>query len=299
VYGVVIRFTFGSGFGVHGAAFAVLAAIILVSAPGAVGQSVPADAAVASVGDYVERYYARAQSIVVDESVSIQPLALDLRSDGFARRLTYELRVEWNPDVSGDDSPAKVTRQLLTINGRPPRAGQEPECLDPRSISPEPLAFLLPDRRDKFIFKAAGPGRVGAREVVMIDYRSAKPEEPKVEWKDECVSIDLPGRARGRIWADPETSEILRLDEGIVGLVDIPVPRKQQRMGGSTFMTIERADSTIRYRRVPFTDPNETLLLPSSIETVTIVRNSGSPRTRIVQTFGNYRRFVTGSRIVQ
>jgi hypothetical protein len=133
----------------------------------------------------------------------------------------------------------------------------------------------------------------------MIDYRSVKPEAPKVEWKDECVSIDLPGRARGRIWADPETSEILRLDEGIIGLVDITVPRKQQRSGGSTFMTIERADSSIRYRRVAFTDPDETLVLPSSIETTTVVKNSGSPRTHISQIFTNYRRFVTGSRIVQ
>jgi hypothetical protein len=113
------------------------------------------------------------------------------------------------------------------------------------------------------------------------------------------VSIDLPGRARGRIWADPETSEILRLDEGIIGLVDITIPRKQQRPGGSTFMTIERADSSIRYRRVTFTEPDETLVLPSSIETTTIIRNSGSPRTHISQTFTNYRRFVTGSRIVQ
>ena len=82
-------------------------------------------------------------------------------------------------------------------------------------------------------------------------------------------------------------------------MVDIPVPAKQQRAGGSMFMTIERADSTIRYRRVPFRDPDETLVLPSSIETLTIIRNSGSPRTRISQTFSNYRRFVTGSRIVQ
>ena len=138
-----------------------------------------------------------------------------------------------------------------------PKPNQEPECLDPRSTSPEPLAFLLPERREKFIFKAAGLGRVGARDAVMIDYRSVKPEEPKVEWKEECVSIDLPGRARGRIWADPETSEILRLDEGVIGLVDITVPRKQQRPGGPTYMTIERADSTIRYRRVSFTDPDE------------------------------------------
>lgn len=278
---------------------AALAVVVAVSAHSVLGQSITPDTSITRVSDYVEKYYARAQSIVVDENVAIQPLALDLRHDGFARRLTYELRVEWTPDATGDDSPAKVTRQLIAINGRPPKPDQEPECLDPRSTSPEPLAFLLPDRREKFIFKAAGLGRVDGRTAMMIDYRSVKPEEPKVEWKEECVSIDLPGRARGRIWADPETSEILRLDEGIIGLVDITVPRKQQRPGGSTYMTIERADSTIRYRRVTFTDPDETLVLPSSIETTTIVKNSGSPRTRISQSFTNYRRFVTGSRIVQ
>ena len=278
---------------------AALAVVVAVSAHSVLGQSITPDTSIARVGDYVEKYYARAQSIMVDENVAIQPLALDLRHDGFARRLTYELRVEWNPDATGDDLPAKVTRQLIAINGRPPKPDQEPECLDPRSTSPEPLAFLLPDRREKFIFKSAGLGRVDGRTAVMIDYRSVKPEEPKIEWKEECVSIDLPGRARGRIWADPETSEILRLDEGIIGLVDITVPRKQQRPGGSTYMTIERADSTIRYRRVTFADPDETLVLPSSIETTTIVKNSGSPRTRISQSFTNYRRFVTGSRIVQ
>jgi hypothetical protein len=285
--------------GARNAQFAALAVVVAVSAHNVLGQSITADTSVARVGDYVERYYARAQSLIVDENVAIQPLALDLRHDGFARRLTYELRVEWDPDASDDDSPAKVTRQLIAVNGRPPKPNQEPECLDPRSTSPEPLAFLLPDRREKFIFRAAGLGRVDGRAAVMIDYRSVKPEAPKVEWKDECVSIDLPGRARGRIWADPETSEILRLDEGIIGLVDITVPRKQQRPGGSTFMTIERADSSIRYRRVAFTDPNETLVLPSSIETTPVVKNSGSPRTHISQTFTNYRRFVTGSRIVQ
>jgi hypothetical protein len=279
--------------------FAIAALTMLAVSVLATAQSVSPDAAVERVGDYVERYYARAQSLVVDESVIIQPLGLDLRVEGFARRLTYELRVEWNPEANDEDSPAKVTRHLLAVNGRPPREGQEPQCLDPRSTSPEPLAFLLPDRREKFTFKTAGLGRVGERTAMMIDFRSVKPEDPKVEWKDECVSIDLPGRSRGRIWVDPETSEILRLDEGIVGMVDIPVPAKQQRAGGSMFMTVERADSTIRYRRVPFRDPDETLVLPSSIDTVTIVKNSGSPRTRISQTFTNYRRFVTDSRIVQ
>ena len=86
------------------------------------GQSVPADAAVASVGDYVERYYARAQSIVVDENVIHSAARLDLRVDGFARRLTYELRVEWNPDAHDDDSPAKVTGNYW--HQRPSTAGR-------------------------------------------------------------------------------------------------------------------------------------------------------------------------------
>jgi hypothetical protein len=50
---------------------------------------------------------------------------------------------------------------------------------------------------------------------------------------------------------------------------------------------------------VTFSDPDETLLLPSSIETLSIVRNGGTPRMRTTQTFSGYKRFVTNSRIVQ
>ena len=273
--------------------------MLVVSARFAAGQAVAADEAVSRIGDYVERYYRRAQAIVAEETVSIQPLGRDLGSEGFARRLTYELRLEWNPDAGDDEAPAKVTRQLLKVNGRSPGPKQEPECLDPRGVSPEPLAFLLPNRRHKYIFTAAGPGRVDGRPAIMVDYRSRGAEAPKVEWDKECASIDLPGRSRGRVWADPESAEILRLDEQLTGMVDIPVPWKQQRRGAPLYMTIERADMSIRYHRVAFTDPDETLVLPSAIQTLAIIRNSGVPRVRISQTFASYRRFVTGSRIVQ
>lgn len=255
---------------------------------------------VARIGDYVARYYERAQSLIADEAVSVQPLTRDLAADGFPRRLLYELRVEWTPDAVGDDSPANVTRQLVAVNGKPPRPGDEPECLDPKSVSPEPLAFLLPDRRGKFTFVSAGIGRVDGRPTVMVDYRSVgKPEPPKTEWKKECGSTELPGRSRGRIWADPETAEILRLDEQLIGIVDIQVPFKQQKIGAPIYMTIERADTSISYRRVTFHDPDEAILLPARIESVNVIRNSGVPRVRITQTFSNYRRFITGSRIVQ
>lgn len=278
--------------------FVATTAAWLAVVPIAGGQPIGADQTVVRIGDYVEEYYSRAQSIVAHESVAIQRLGPNMSPEGFLRRLVYELRVEWNPSVAGDESPATVTRQLLTVNGRAPKKGDEPECLDPRSVSPEPLAFLLPDRRHKFSFTPAGIGRVDGRTALMVDYRSLKAEPPKTAWKDECVSIDLPGRSRGRVWADPESAAIIRIDEQLTGMVDIPVPRKQQRAGSPLYMTIERADTTILYRPVRFTDPDETLLLPATIDSFAVVRNSGSPRVKIMQSFSNYRRFVTGGRIV-
>jgi hypothetical protein len=274
------------------------AAAVVVSVDGAAGQSSGAEHTVTRIGDYVAQYYARAQSIVSQETVIVQPLSRDFSFDGFARRLVYELRVEWNPAAGGDDPAATVLRQLLTVNGKPPRPGDKPECLDPRGVSPEPLGFLLPDRRQKYAFTAAGIGRVDGRTAVMVDYRSIEVGEPKSEWRDECVTIELPGRSRGRVWADPQSAEILRVDEQLTGMVDIPVPRKQQRVGAPMYMTIERADTSILYRAVTFRDPDETLLLPATISTLAVVRNSGVPRVRISQSFSNYRRFVTGSRIV-
>jgi hypothetical protein len=250
------------------------------------------------VGEYVERYYTRAQSLLAQEEVSVQPLGLDLGFNGFARRLVYELRLEWDPGA-GEDDGASVVRVLVSVNGRPARDGDEPRCTDPRSISPEPLALLLPAQREKYIFHPAGGGDAAGRRAVTFDYRSIRAEPPRVTWKEDCASIDLPGRTRGRVWVDPETAEVLRLDEHLTGMVDIPVPPAQQRRGASPYMTVERADTSIQYAPVAFVSPDETLMLPSRIESVVIVRNSGSPRLRITQTFSRYRRFVTESRLVR
>jgi hypothetical protein len=263
------------------------------------GQDVSVEDAVGRIGNYVEQYFDHAQSIVADEAVLIQTLRRDMTSEGFPRRLLYELRVEWNPEAPDESERALITRQLVTVNGRPAPPDQEPECLDPKAVSPEPLGFLLPERREKFVFTAAGTGRVDGSPAMMIDYRSVSPEPPEVEWDESCASIDLPGRMRGRIWADPRTAEVLRLDEEVIGRVDIEVPWVQRRKGASRYMTIERAHSSTRYRRVAFTEPAERYMLPASIETMNVITNAGAPRVRTTQTFGNYRRFVTASRIVR
>jgi hypothetical protein len=61
---------------------------------------------------------------------------------------------------------------------------------------------------------------------------------------------------------------------------------------------VERADSTIRYRRVAFHDPEETVLVPESIESLTVFGGSAASH-RTTQVFSNYRRFLTAGRVVQ
>jgi hypothetical protein len=272
--------------------------LLLIGAAGAVvAAQEPEPATVSRIGNYVERYYARAQSIVAEERVVVQPLTRDLGFDGFARHLTYEMRLEWNPTADGDEA-VNVVRRLLSATG--PRLGPptQPDCLDPRAVSPEPLAFLLPAQRHKYHFTMAGTGRQDGRQAVRVDYRPVAPEPPQVDWEGECGKIELPGRIRGRIWADPVTSEILRFDESLVGQVELP-PAPTRRSGSPRYFTLERADSTTVYRRVVFSDPEETLLLPARVESVTVIRNSGVPQLRVTRSFSNYRRFVTASRIVQ
>jgi len=251
------------------------------------------------IGAFVERYYSRARSVVADDRVRVQPLRRDLSSQGRVRRLLYEMRVEWE---TGSDEMAPeplIVRDLLEADGRPPEPGDDLECTDPSLVSAEPLAIFLPKRRHEFSFSWVGRDREGGRDVVVLDYRTRSDESPTIEWDGPCVSIDLPGMRSGTVWADAESGEVLRLDERLTGRFEFRVPPEQRRAGGPLRMIIERADSSIRYRSVGFSDPDETLLLPSSIELMTVWRHATTQRLLITHDISNYRRFVTGSRILR
>ncbi len=181
----------------------------------------------------------------------------------------------------------------------PAQAGDEPGCLDPKPVSTEPLAMLLSARQRDFAFTWRDTGQTGGRPSVALDYKSVTPRAPAVAWKGECVSIELPGRTRGRLWVDRMTGDVLRLDEGLTGPVEIRVPKQQMRYGSPASLIVERADSSIRYHPVAFHDPEEIVMLPESVESIQVIRNSGVPRLRTVQKFSRYKRFITDARIVQ
>ena len=277
---------------------AVLGLVALLTA--ALTAQVPGDlvSVLGRVGDRVQHYYGRAQSIVCIERVSVQPMRHDMSPEGLGRVLEFELRIDWDA-TSEDDRPleARVMRELRKVNGRPPRPNFEPGCLDPKSGAMEPLAFLLPHHRDEYTFAWNGVGRLKDRRTMMVDYKSRKPGPIDAKWKGDCVSIDAPGRTKGRIWVDEVTHDVLRLDEQLTGQFEYTIPREHWGVTGPQTWVIERADSTIRYRPVAFQDPEETVLLPDSIDTVTIFR--GAQSYRIAQSFSGYKRFMTGGRIVK
>jgi hypothetical protein len=250
------------------------------------------------VGDRVQHYYGRAQSIVCTERVLVQPMRHDMTADGFGRVLEFELRIDWDA-LSENDRPleARVIRELRKVNGRAPRPNYEAGCLDPKSGALEPLAFLLPHHRGEYTFAWNGVGRLKDRRTMMLDYKSRAPGPIDAKWKGDCVSIDAPGRTKGRVWIDEVTHDVLRLDEQLTGRFEYRVPREHWGYNGPQTWVIERADSSIRYRPVAFRDPDETVLLPESIDVVTIFR--GAQSYRIAQTFSGYKRFMTGGRIVK
>jgi hypothetical protein len=258
------------------------------------------------VGERIEQYYARAHSIMCEETVRLEPLGFDVLSNGtHVRELVYELRVAWDGAADADSDTRKtaaatVLRQLLSVDGRPPRAGDEPGCMDPKPVSPEPLGLLLPHRQSDYIFSWRGQGRERGRASVTLDYKPARVQPPNIVWTDNCVSVDLPGRTHGRVWLDQSTGDVLRLDEELTGQYELAVPKAQTRQRSvPARLIVERADSSIAYRLVAFHDPEEAVMLPESLVSLQIIRNSGTPRLRTTQRFSKYRRFMTGAKIVE
>ena len=92
---------------------------------------------------------------------------------------------------------------------------------------------------------------------------------------------------------------MLRVDRRIDGPVDVRVPwLLQRRYNFAPWVVLDRDDLTMRFKAVAFRDPDEVMLLPESIESMTVLRG-GLQSTRRTETFSGYRRFLTTGRVVK
>jgi hypothetical protein len=287
----------------------VIASIVLWTCWISAAPQTPADigSLIARIGERVAGYYHRAQRVTCVERSTVQPIGTNLATEGFSRTVESELRVE--ADAFDGDAPpdAKVIRDVRRINGRPPRERDKKDrsgCTDPNPLSPEPLAFLLPSHRDEYRFTAVRDGKEKNRAALIIDFMTADRTSRPVLIEDEgghddCFDWSGPVARRGRIWVDAETHDVLRVERRLEGPVDLRVPHAlQRRYNLGAWVVLERDDQVLRYKAVAFTDPDEVILLPESIESLTVLRG-GLQSIRRTETFSLYRRFLTAGRVVK
>jgi hypothetical protein len=262
------------------------------------------DVLLTRVADRIEEFYRRAQHVICIEISRMQPIGSNYAPQGFIRTVESQLRVE----ADGGDAAADATfmRDIQRVNGRAPRDEDKRNregCTDPNPLSTEPLAFLLPAHRSEYRFVSAGLGKERNRPAFLIDFASVERTsdleliEDK-EGHDDCFDWMGPLAERGRIWVDADTYDVLRVERSVSGPIDVRVPpRIQRRQGLGMRVVLMRNDTTTRYRTVAFTNPDEVLLLPESIDS-TILVTGGLQSMRRSQVYSDYRRFITGSRVV-
>jgi hypothetical protein len=283
---------------------ALLIVLATITAAGSQAQNPDVEGLLTRVGDRIAEFYKRASSVICTETSTVQAIDLSNSPEGFARTVESELHVEVGAEVPGE---AAVVRKIRKVNGRAPREKDNKEragCTDPNPISSEPLAFLLPAHRSEYLFRIAGTGKERDRPALMVDFatvdRRSKPElieDPSGH--DDCFDWTGHIASRGRIWVDAENYDVLRVDRGLGGPVDVKVPaliQRRHRLEG--WIMILREDVTIRYRTFAFSDPDEELLLPESIDYYTVVRG-GLQSSRRHQRYSDYKRFVAGGRVVE
>lgn len=294
----------------RGAVCAALLTLGIVAATAAVHaqKAAPPDVTplLDQVSAHVIQYYSRAQSLVAEETVVEQPIRRDRSVDGFAHEVTNLLRFEWEPPADGEPPVARTIRELLKVGRRPPKSSdRDQRCAAPVANQPEPLAMFLKEEREAYAFRSAGPVRLDGRILTRLEFRE-RPSTPRVtvELKyikvedEECLVTTVSGRPRGSAWVDPATGEVFRLDLYFPSPVEYEMSESDRRKIGLASPRLERWEETIRYRRVSFTDPDEDLVLPYSIDLVTIY-GGGLTSIRRSQRFTDYRRFLSGGRIVE
>jgi len=245
----------------------------------------------ARVGQYVQNYFTAARTIVSRETLRLQRVDSLMAPLQDARILVFELRVESAPSAL-----PSMTRRLLKDSGHVAPYRSEDRCFDPPDVTIDPLAMLLPERQQEFAFTIRRGSRGG---VVEVDYAPVERRDPVVTWNDPCISIDVNGSTRGRIWVEAATGVVVRADERLDKPFEYLLAPTASGSRQPVAQTLDRLETSVRYEPVKFRDPDETLVLPKSARTVAFIYNSGVPRLVTIQSFDKYQRFVTGGRIVK
>lgn len=121
----------------------------------------------------------------------------------------------------------------------------------------------------------------------MVDFVHTPEEKvPRVLWGRDRFVLSVAGiSARGRVWIDPETFDVLQLDSRAGPVEFVKGGNKQDRL------RYERR-WTYRFKSMTFENPEELFLVPESWEVETLLDGESPALRRMRHTFKDFRRFL-------
>ena len=228
----------------------------------------------------------------VQQELQIQP-----RAGQESRRVTavFELSVTRDPRRRARGSiPGRSDVQI--VNGRPAAENQQARLhrsedrdagTDGVSAGGQSAAvsiFLARRCRQEL----AAPPRTHA-----IDFIETPPERVRIKWEGNCFEAEGGGH-QGRVWFDPISYDVMQVVVRLSKPFVVPMPSGY--FGLEPAIRVERSEMTLRFARVEFQQPDESVLLPQSIDTLTCLarrrQSENQPDAR-----ASYRRFLTKTEI--
>ena len=209
---------------------------------------VPARPATSSIGSsrYVaDSTTARAQSLMVEETVTLQHLsARTSRPTALPAACSTTCAFEWTPDRRTEKPRVDVVRQLLRAT-----TGQRGRAPSPSASTPMPVrpsrwssccrrstAISSSSTRDRAVRSARG--RAARLQAAFLRTPIGERSIRRAPTTRTCVlARSCRGASRGRVWVDPDTDAMLRIDE---------IARRPDGRAGAAQGRIRRAAASSR-----------------------------------------------------
>jgi hypothetical protein len=124
--------------------------------------------------------------------------------------------------IPGTGLGIREQRELKLRDGRPVAKSAQPPIPDATAFTTA-VTVLLREIRDKFTFSYTGTANLDGREALIIDYVPAIRRPPSATWEGSRFRFNF--ESKGRIWIDPASYDVLRLETHLLEPVEFQPPR--------------------------------------------------------------------------
>ncbi len=201
------------------------------------------------------------------------------------------------------DNPQKTVAvaviEVKSVDGKPPKKKSNSATYHHLL---DLLDFLSPEKQSQWAFSWEGETDLQGLKTVMITAAPAVVTKPTGKVKGRFFYVQGL-QQKARIWIDAQTFDVVQVEWRLLDTFGFKTgfglnwygPFFVARPGRE--IEYEKMDRTIRFARIAFKDPDQTLLLPVSEEVLQMIRGARNPVYRGTLSYTDYKRFVTDIKV--